>query len=651
MDFNTSAHFNPEVWSKRKLHQQAQKAIIDQLRAENLGEEDDMKIQEVSTKTKAFVASFSPPRATSKERSIPEDASSKARVITGGGVQNLRRKFLKKGSSVQQKKTRYQLAQEKKREREMNKNKESPSKPNRFRENIRKWQAIDRQRWETVQNSPPKKRKASQTRGRKSDHAFDDVPIPTAAEFSPTKNQAHIHDNETDEAQLDGEPEVVYENVMDYAADKEQEEVCIPESEVQAVRTRAPRPPKKKYPACSHHVSSIFPYDRSHKKKRIQSQQTKLVQQRLKSTEDTRRLRKEHEEEVHKLKRKIERIQKEMLKVKMEKKTLDSQVSAMKEKLQGFESAEGKSISQEKKQFITWKKAEMKKIKKLQRELDAKAKLILNIPNKQLRRDIQDLKGAHQKKIQEMKERHDRTKAHNESLRKKVQHLETEIRTLTLTNKRLTQANAEVLSNHAAKVLRPALAVIAKQNDKKQKEACFLKRTVSSPVPPVKAKINRKEAKPFVPKTKPNSPKIENSRRPPKIEQIYHPEHLTVAQQQSCHLHENEVPHESVERSHYTAHKYSDGSCVRVFSSGAVIRKFPDGTSLTVHENGDKEKIIHDNASNSQIKCYWFTEHQILKIFFSDGKQWIHFDNGEFQEIRSDGSKIIFRDGKVVEQS
>ena len=111
---------------------------------------------------------------------------------------------------------------------------------------------------------------------------------------------------------------------------------------------------------------------------------------------------------MHKLKKKIERQQSQLMKVKIENKNYSTQIDTMKQKLSIFEAKESANMTEERKQFINWKvfqkcnmgsfafvfeKAETRKIKKLQRELDSKAKLILNAPSKQLRRDIQQLNG------------------------------------------------------------------------------------------------------------------------------------------------------------------------------------------------------------------------------------------------------------------
>jgi len=386
-------------------------------------------------------------------------------------------------------------------------------------------------------------------------------------------------------------------------------------------------------------VSSVFPYNRKAKKKSITAQRTQLVQQQLKTTEDTRRLRKEHDEEVQKLKKRTQRMQSQISKLKIENKNFSNQVSTMSGKLKIFEEKEKADMTEERKQFINWKKTETRKLKKLQRELDGKAKLILNAPNKQLRRDIQILNEKHEVKINEMKDKQDRLKAHNDSLRRKVLHLETELKTVKVTNERLTRANAEVLSNHAAKVLRPALAVIAKQREKQQKESQFLEST--------KRKFVQRHPSPIV-KSPSNDSALKRRRIMPEIQPEYHPNHLNAEQQNSCNLHENQVPFESVERTHYICHKYGDGSEVRIFNSGAIIRKFPDGTDLIQHDNGDKEKRLK-NSHGSEIKCYWFTNQKILKVIFPTGEEWIRFENGEFQQVDASGNKTIFRsDGKLL---
>jgi len=528
----------------------------------------------------------------------------------------------------------------------MKKNGGFKPKPNRFSENIEKWRNIDREKWEkkhaeAARKAPPPRRRKMQKPVPKKIQNFDDTLIPTVAK-SPAQPDDIPQESITEDFEDEINDDVKAEATEDLADDWVEEQAVISESTVvQAKRQKASKPARRKYPACSHHVSSIFPYDRRGSKKTISSQRTKLVQQQLKSTEDTRRLRKEHEAEVHKLKKKIERMQSHLMKLKIENKSYSNQVDSMSEKIRVFEAKEGATMSEERKNFIHWKKTETKKLKKLQRELDSKAKLILNAPSKQLRRDIQELNEQHGKKISEMKDKHDRIKAHNDSLRRKVLHLETELKTLKVTNERLTQANAEALSNHAAKVLRPALAVIAKQNEKKQKEAVFLKSTtkrklVQNPTVVVKPNLN-------------NSP-LKRRRLMPEIKPEYHPDHLTTEQQNSFALHENQAPYESVERTHYICHKYGDGTEVRIFNSGAVIRKFPDGVDLIQHDNGDKEKRLKEGEG--EVKCYWFTQQRILKIIFASGEQWIRFDNGEFQQVDPSGKKTIFRkDGKLISQS
>jgi len=574
--------------------------------------------------------------------------------------------FMKKGTKTigKQKKTRYQLAQEKKRERAMKKKKPMKS-TSKFDANIRQWQDRDRTRWEALQNNAisPKLK-----------NSFDDILVGKSPMANPRvrKQGAKLKDPSTSTPQCDTptEPTCFDDNCsteqkhedfgeLGQFSDEIPDEIEEENNREQVRSSNPPRstnrlgsraPGRTNHPKYSHHVSSLFPRQPSRPKK-------KLNKPNPKPNNTIRRLRQEHEEELHKLKKLIEKHENT---IKRQRATLESSKNKQEilgRKLKVFEQSQGDHLTKERKEFETFKKQETRRLNKLKSNLDSKAKLILNAPTKQERRKMKEVKDQHAKQISELKSKQEKQRAHNECLRRKVQHLETEIRTLKITNERLAKANAEVLIAHTQKVLKPAFAAIAKQERKTTPGSRFAVRSASRQN--IMKRVSKSSIYPSkVFRSKPANvrPQLEimnvETPRKPSIPQIFEPHILTTQQLQSQQVQEATEPIETAHRSHWIKHVFIDGSVRKDFTTGASLTVFPDKTELIVHENGDQEKKI--KAKQGYISSYAFNKENILKISFPDGKEWVHFkDSDDFHEtLPHMTKKFIYKaNGVILEES